>query len=121
MNTTLTNHEMEAVDLARRLTDDKDRGSIFAHEAALVSIIDRLVARVEKLEAELAELRKPVEVLPEEVEKAILAYRRAGQTFDRSEPDISGAGWPRLPGVLVALNNLRSAILKFANERGGGK
>ncbi len=109
-----------AAEILDRMVGDRKSGLTAEGDEALYMGAAALT-ELTRLRAELAELRKPVEVLPKDVDEAILAYRRAGQTFDRSEPDISGAGWPRLPGVLVALNNLRSAILKFANERGGGK
>jgi len=49
MGDVLTNEEVEAIDLARRLTCGNSGRRIFAHEAALVAIIDRLVSEVENV------------------------------------------------------------------------
>lgn len=139
MSDVLTNEEREAVDLARRLTDDKDHGSIFAHEAALVAIIDRLCVELtrarhenERLEASIRgnvakigekhrendALRKPVTVLPVEVADAIDDFSQASFDFGKAEE--------RDPSTSERANDdkqrdaLEAAILKALNERGGG-
>lgn len=73
------------------------RGTIFA-----LGVIDRLASEVERLRRELAELRKPVEVLSDEVECELRCLRMYEVDNDSD------------------LDDLRTAILKFANERGGG-
>jgi hypothetical protein len=92
----------------------------FPEDDEVLACVKRLASEVERLRRELAELRKPVETLPTEIESELDRMERFVVAVD--EQSSLPLGWRTgdpLPES-EKFSALRSAILKALNERGGG-